>query len=322
MARPHTSAAPIPAKRAHITGQSARGMAMFAAAMLIVPLLDAGAKILGETLSPIFVAFLRYAIQTAILTVLLLALGRPIVRGLGRSWRPLALAGALMAIGISALFFALQHLPLANAVAIFFVEPLILTVFSAVFLRERVGRHRLGAVLVGLVGALVVLRPNVAQFGYPALLPIVTAIGFAGVMTVFRIITTDLDSLRIQTVSGGFAGLFLLALTLAGTAAGAPLLSATMPNANEWLIILGIGAVATVAQTLITASMKFAEASLIAPFQYLEIVGATALGYLLFNEFPDALTWTGTAIILAAGLYIIHRERGVARPRVAVRTPN
>lgn len=288
-------------------------MALYIAAMFLVPTLDAGAKLLGETLEPVFIAFMRYVIQTVLLLAILTALRHPIITGTRASMPLLIQGGALQAVAIASLFWALQYLPLANTVAIFFVAPLIMTIFSAVFLGEKVGWHRTGAVMVGLLGALVVLRPNVALYGWAALLPLLTAVTFAGAIITLRKVSAGLDPFRVQVTTGAFATLVLGAAVLIGHPAGVTLLSAAWPTTFEWTILIGIGVVATVAQTLVTRAVKLAEASLLAPFQYLEIVGATLLGYFIFSEFPDALTWTGTAIILSAGLYVIHRERRLAR---------
>lgn len=308
-----TLAAATPADR-----DGARGMALFAAAMLIVPAMDALAKLLGATLSPAQIGFIRYAIQTAVLVALLTALGRTILTPEARAVLPkLALAGFLMGLAVLALFWSLQYLPLANAIAIFFVEPLILTLFSAWFLRESIGWHRIGAVAVGLVGALVVLRPNLLMFGWAALLPLVAATSFAGLMTIIRSISGRLDGLRIQTLSGAFAALVLGLAVTVGSALDVPILRFEAPSGEAWALLLALGLLATVGQMMMTLALKFAEASLLAPFQYLEIVSATALGYLVFGDFPDPLTWVGTAIILSAGLYVVHRERRRARSRIA-----
>ncbi|MEO1105192.1 MAG: DMT family transporter, partial [Pseudomonadota bacterium] len=112
-----------------------------------------------------------------------------------------------------------------------------------------------------------------------------------------------------------FATLFLGLALLVGGVAGVEVLLLTMPDQSVWPLIALLAVLGTVGQGMMTFAAKFAEASLIAPFQYIEIVSATILGYILFQEFPDALTWLGAAIILTAGLYTIHRERRLARGR-------
>lgn len=288
----------------------AKGMTIMIVAALAVPSLDAIAKFLGGTISPMQVAFTRYAVQMVILVGVLLITRRTILTpGVVAVMPKLAFMGLLMASSVSALFWSLLYLPLATALAIFFVEPLILTLFGAVFLGERVGWHRRAAILVGFVGAIVVLRPNIAAFGWAAILPVIAAAGFAGMLTTLRTMRGSLDTLRTQAWSGGFSTLFLGLALAVGVATEVPLLQLTQPTTPEWGLLLLLGAMATGFQLLFTIAIRLAEASVLAPFQYLEIVTATALGYIIFNEFPDALTWTGTAIILASGLYVIHRER-------------
>ena len=303
-----------------IDRDAARGMALMAGAMLIVPGLDATAKYLSATLSPIQIAFLRYLIQSLILVAIVMVMRRPLVSHATIALMPkFALCGAFIATAAGALFWTFQYLPLANAIAIFFVEPLVLTAFGAIFLGEKVGIHRASAVAVGLLGALIVIRPNFALFGWPALLPLVAAVAFAGLMTTMRSMRTGMDALRVQTISGAFATLFLGIALLVGHLGGVSSLTYVAPTSAEWTILVAIGIIATATQAMFTLAVRFAEASLLAPFQYLEIVGATAFGYLIFEEFPDELTWVGTAIILAAGLYVIHRERVRARARMRAR---
>lgn len=287
---------------------TAKGLALFAAAMLCVPFFDTIAKVLGETISPIQIGFMRYAIQATILCLALSLLGRPLF--VPRALLPRVVFAAFCAgLAVACLFWSFQSLPLANAIAIFFVEPLILTIFSALFLGERVGRHRVTAVAIGLVGAMVVIRPNLALYGAPTLLPLLAAIGFAGFVATIRTLTPHMDSLRIQANVGLFAALGLGTLLVLGSLAEVPLLTVSAPTGFEWQLLLVLGVLATGVQIVVTFAIRLAEASALAPLQYLEIIGATALGYIVFGEFPDTLTMVGTAIILGAGLYVAHRER-------------
>lgn len=297
---------------------SARGVTLMILASLTVPTLDAIAKLLGEAMSPVEIGFLRYGAQTLILPVLLIALGRRIITPAVRAsvWR-LALAGSFTGLASISLYWSLQFLPLANAIAIFFVGPLVLTIFGALFLGERVGIHRISAVIVGLCGALIVIRPNFAEAGWAAVLPLVAATAFAAMVTTVRSMKANLDGLRIQTASGFFAMLFLALVLAGGNLFGAELTAVTMPSPGAWALIAVLGITATGIQMMMTFAVRLAEQSLLAPFQYLEIVGATAFGYILFDEFPDPITWAGTAVILSAGLYVIHRERQLKRARIA-----
>ena len=287
------------------------GIAIMSAAMLLAPGQDALAKLLGATLSPGEITFVRFAIQTAILASVLAVRGR--LRFPRAELRLLALSGLFLAGAILLMVWAVQTLPIANAIAIFFVEPLILTLLGAVVLREPVGWRRFGACAIGLVGALVVIRPNWALFGWPALLPLCTAVLFASYLTVTRRMGSTLTGMVMQTWAGMFAALYLGVALLLGSAGGLAPFAVRWPDAQAWGLLVLLGVASGTVHVLVATALTRAAASIIAPFQYLEILSATALGYLLFDDFPDALTWLGTAIILASGLYVFHRERRLAR---------
>lgn len=287
------------------------GMILMVTAMVIVPGLDACAKLLSAWMSPGQVSFARFVLQALFLGGFLAVQGklrRPVV-GFG----PLMASGLFVSLAILAQFWALTRLPLANAIAIFFVEPLILVLLSAWFLKEQVGWRRYAAVAVGLVGALVVVRPNWVAFGWHAVLPLIAAVFFAAYLMNARRLSGQIGGVALQAWSGIFAMIFLGVGLVVGTGLSLPPLTASVPPLVSWPVILGLGVIATGSHLLIVLALKRVEASLLAPFQYLEIISATALGYLLFGDFPDALTWLGTAIILGAGLYVFSRERATAR---------
>ena len=293
------------------------GMVVMCMAMVLLPLGDAISKALTSFASPFEVTVWRTLAQALFFLPAALILRRHFsgsVFSLGS-----LLSAALILVVMICLVTAFATMPIATAIAIFFVEPLILTILSALFLGEKVGWHRSSAVAVGLVGALIVIRPNFAMFGWAAMLPLLAAFTFAGVMTTLRAMPAAIDTVRIQTFCGGFAALVLGVAMLVGHFLQVKLFTFVPPTTNEWLILVAVGVVATIAQAMFTLAARFAQASLLAPFQYLEIVMATVYGYFIFDEFPDALTWLGTAIILAAGLYVVHRERRLARARARLR---
>lgn len=287
------------------------GMLLMAAAMLVVPGMDAIAKVLSATLSPGEVGFVRFLLQTVTLGAVLV-----VRRGLkwpGRDFPYLAVSGVFLAGAILCLFWALKHMPIANAIAIFFVEPLVLTVFSAVFLRETVGWRRVLAVCVGLLGALIVIRPNWQAFGAVAVLPLITAVLFAAYLTTTRHLGARHSGLVMQFWAGLFAALTLGIGLGVGEAQGIEVLSFAMPTGWEWGLLLALGVLSTAGHLTIAVAFRRAPASVLAPFQYLEIINATLLGWLIFGDFPDLLTWTGAAIIVGSGLYVFSRERRLAK---------
>lgn len=286
------------------------GMLFMVVAMLVVPGMDALAKLLTDTLSPGLITLARFLFQTLLLLPLMLVLRRPLgTRRLGLH----AVRGSLIALATLLIFWAFQYLPLANAIAIFFVEPLLLTLLSALFLHEKVGPRRLTAVAVGLVGALIVIRPNWQAFGWAAVLPLGTAVCFAGYLALTRHAAAEEEALSMQFWVGLCATLVLVVALAVGSLLDVSLLAVSMPVMADWPLLVGVGAFSTVSHVLIAVAFRRASASLLAPFQYLEIVSATLLGYLVFGDFPDALTWVGTVIIIGAGLYVFFRERQLSR---------
>lgn len=287
------------------------GMILMATAMLMVPAMDAIAKVLSQHISPGEIGFLRFLLQTMSLgTVLAMRRG---LYAPGRDFPWLALSGVFLAIAIVCLFWALKFMPIANAIAIFFVEPLILTLFSALFLREQVGWRRVAAVGVGLLGALIVIRPNWEAFGWVAVLPLITAVFFAAYLTATRHLGSRHSGLVMQFWSGSFATLTLGVALAVGEVANIEPLRITWPVGWDWALIAALGLLSTVGHLTIAVAFRRAPASVLAPFQYLEIINATLLGWLIFGDFPDALTWTGAAIIVGSGLYVFSRERRLAK---------
>jgi len=282
------------------------GIALMVAATLAVPFGDAISKYLSSSIAPVEIAFWRFSFQTLFLV---LAVGIT-----GRRFRPtvpiglLALLGALLATVLVSIVTAFSVMPIATAIAIFFIEPLILTVFGVLFLGETAGWRRYLAVLVGLGGALVVIRPNWAAFGWYAVLPLVTAVSFAAYATIVRKIGSRMPVLALQSWVSVFAaallGALVLALGLEG--GGAPSSLEIVAPRLGWLAAYGL--ISSVTFVMFTEAFRRTPAGVLAPFQYLEILGATAVGFLFFGDFPDLQTWAGTAVILGSGLYVFRRE--------------
>ncbi|MYZ50420.1 DMT family transporter [Propylenella binzhouense] len=296
-------------------GPTTAGMAMMIAAMLMAPGLDTIAKLLMERLSPAEAGMGRFLAQTLVLL--------PIVIVSGRMSRPSglhALAGGFLGMALLCLNTGLRGMPVANALAIFFVEPLALTLLGAFVLGERVGVRRLSAIGVGLVGVLIVLRPNIAAYGLSAAWPLVAAVLFACYMLTSRILARRGERLVLQFWTGAFATIILAGALAFGVAAGPAPGLLLVPTLYEFALFAGAGVLASITHGLIVAALGRIEAGLVAPFQYLEIFSATLLGWLVFSDFPDPVTWTGTAVIVGAGIYVFHRERLQARsgPEVPV----
>ncbi|MEY8839581.1 DMT family transporter [Cribrihabitans sp. XS_ASV171] len=300
-AQPHTS-------QSTWSGPSS-GMICMAAAMSLLPLGDVLSKLLTEVLDPIEVTSGRVLAQATFLLPAAIVLKN---RLKGRMFSPiLALSGLLVMITLICLVGAFAVMPMANAIAIFFVEPLILTVLAAPLLGEVIGPRRLAAVGIGLVGALIVIRPG-DELEIAALLPLLAAAAYALNMIVLRFASRTRSGLTVQCGATIYACIGMVCLNFGLQDAGLVALEPGNVPTSGWVLILGSGFFAAVSYVLIAEAFRHAEAGLLAPFQYLEIIGATAVGYLVFGDFPDGMTWAGIAVILVSGLYVAYRERSRA----------
>jgi len=284
------------------------GVAIMAAAMFVAPFMDMFAKLLTDTMSAGAISLGRFAAQSLILLPFVLIAGQ---WGRPSGWH--VLAGALLGMALLAIVEALKFMPIANVLAIFFVEPLILTLLSAYLLGEGLGWRRLSAVFIGLIGAMVVIRPNWAAFGPAALYPLGAACGFAGYMLIVRVMTQKGGRLALQFWIGMAALGAMIAATLIGDRLGVPVLALGRPEGVQWAYLAAMGVIAAISHQMIANAFARAEAGALAPLQYLEIISAVILGWLVFHDFPDRLTWLGTAIIIGSGIYVFHRERQLTR---------
>ena len=282
----------------------AKGIVLMLAAMAVVPVMDGVAKHLSASFPVLQVVWARYFFHLLILFPVVLwrhGAGALLLR---RPWLQLIRGGFLL--GSTILFFAaIAVMPIADALALVFVAPLVVTALSPVVLGERVGVRRWSAVSVGFIGVLVIVRPGLSVF-HPGML---LALG-AGTIYAFY-------SLATRRLSGSAPPLVTLAYT---ALLGAVVMSAAVPAvwitpaATDFAWMALMGALAAGGHFLIIKSFEHAEASLLAPLGYSEIVMATVVGYLAFGDFPDFWTWVGVVIVIASGVYVSLRERkaGVA----------
>ncbi len=304
---PHTAPAPR-AGGDHIPA----GIALMVTFAVLAPWIDIFAKLASGVVPPVQLTLARFMVQALVLLPILVLSGKRLrpARGL---WPLHAARGALMAAASTAFIGAVQAMPIADAMAIFFVAPLLLTVISGLVLGEEVGWRRLTACTIGFLGAMLVVRPSFAELGPVALLPLMTASFFVVYVLLTRRVARDEGPVAMQAYAG-VSGALVMALTLAiFHDSGWPAFAAVLPTASGWALMCAVGAAATIAHLFLVAAYARAPAPLLAPLQYLEIVSATVFGYWLFGDFPDAVKWTGIAIIVSSGLFVIWRERRAAR---------
>jgi drug/metabolite transporter (DMT)-like permease len=289
-------------------------MMIMSVGMLILPVMDGIGKYLAteQAMSPGQVSFYRFIVQL-ILTVAAIALvsGRPGFKS-NRFWLNI-LRGFLIGGASLCFFAAVKYMPIADALAIFFVEPFILTALSALILGEKVGWRRWAAIGLGFIGALIVIQPSFARFGFIAFLPLGTASLFAVYMLLNRSLGVH-DGPMVMQYLAGIGGTVVIALAMGiGSVVGITDLAPSWPaNGLSLSLVLLLGFLAAVGHGLVVLAFQKAPASLLAPFQYLEIISAVLIGYLVFSDVPSASKWVGIGIIVASGLFIFRRERIVA----------
>jgi drug/metabolite transporter (DMT)-like permease len=214
-----------------------------------------------------------------------------------------------MNTGIIFMVWGLIYLPVANAIALFFVEPLLLMLLSSIILKEKSSLLRYLLAFIGLVGAMVVIRPNWQLYGWPAILPICCALCFAFYLLIIRSTRDQVSTTQAQAYISLSGTLMLAAVLYFGQSFEIPVLKWNDIVPADYTLILMLGFFATLTHWLMGKAFTLNQANVLAPFRYLEIISATALGYLIFNDIPDLLTWVGTAIILSSGLMLMRLER-------------
>ena len=282
------------------TASTLAGILLMLAAMTVVPLMDGVAKHLSATYSVVQVVWARYFFHLVIL--LPVVLWRHGVDALVLRRPALQIARGGFLLGSTIFFFAaIALMPIADALALVFVAPLMVTALSPVVLKEQVGIRRWAAVSVGFVGVMVIVRPGFSTFHWGMVLALSAGATYA------------LYSLATRKLSGSAPPLVTLAYT---ALLGALCMSAVVPffwippdpTGLAWMILLGL--IAAGAHFLIIKAFEHAEASLLAPLGYGEIFMATVVGYFAFGDFPDPWTWLGITIVIGSGVYVSLRERG------------
>jgi len=272
---------------------------MILASTVFLGVSDATAKYLSATLPSIEIAWIRFLVFGVIMVPAMLP-GSPLY-ALQSERRGLQLMRGV-ALLASSLFFisGLRFLPIAEASATGFVSPLFVTALSIVFLGERVGARRWIATALGLIGVLIILRPGSGAFHPAAFFPIVSALAWACTLVMTRMMSGKEHALTTMTYSS-IAGVGVLCVLV-------PFVWVA-PSWHDILFGIVIGVASTAGQWIVVLAFRYADASVLAPFSYTQLLWVSVLGFLVFGEVPDAYTITGAAFIVASGLYTAHRER-------------
>ena len=268
------------------------------AAMAINSSKDGIAKLLAGSYSPLTLLFIQF-VTTSIILAPIVAKQSGIHHLVPNSLFPQILRSTFVALGVGLFYWAVNFINIADATAMVFIAPLIVTALSPSILSEPIGFKRTCAVIIGFIGVLIILRPSFdgERTGY------FIALG-AGIFIAAYYITNR----KLANEASVLASTFYTSSL--GTIMLVPLLWYfwTMPLINDIWMLLGFAVLATLGQIFMIGAFSLAAANIIAPFVYTQIIWATIIGYLLFDAFPDEWSWFGILIVVAAGIYIAIRE--------------
>lgn len=197
-------------------------------------------------------------------------------------------------------FYAVIHMPLADVTAIGFAKAFFVTMFAIWLLKEKVGPRRWGAVLVGFIGVILMIRPGSDGFDPISLLALISSAAAGLVMVLLRILSRTEKPTTTLSYQAYLVGIVMI---IPGYYFWLE------PTLREWLLMLVIGVFSYGAQMLNIYAYKWGEASVLASLDYIRILYATMFGYFLFDSLPGPYTWAGALVIVAASIYTVHRER-------------
>jgi len=276
-----------------------RGPILNLSAWLILPIMDAIAKYLSYSLPILQITWFRFFFSAVITGIFIYLFSRKsFVRS--KNIKSQVLRGILLLTSSLLFFYAISVISLAKALTLAFICPLIVTALSPYFLKERVGRRRWTAVIVGFIGVLLVIRPGIVEFNWASLASLGTGLCYAIYLIVTRSLK-DTDNGLLTLLLTSIIGTVVLSIYL-------PFVWVN-PSLNQLLLAVNMGFIAALAHGLIIISYNYSDASKLAPLGYFEIIPNIIIGYIWFSDFPDKYTILGLLVIILSGIYVFRRER-------------
>ena len=272
-------------------------------AWVMLPIMDGFAKYLSSDLPVLQITWARYFFTVAFTFPIMFFFYR---NQLKWSEKPKLqfLRGLILLTANICFFYSISVISLAKALTLAFVAPLIVTAFSPIFLSEKVGLRRWLAVIIGFIGSLVVIRPGFVEMNLASLAALGTGVMYGFYLIITRKLSTS-DNPLLTLLLTGVVGAIIISIVM-------PFVW-VKPTLNEWFMMAAIGIFACVGHLFLILSLKYADASKLAPFSYFEIITNIIIGYYFFSDFPDYWTFLGLFIIVISGTYISRRENLVRR---------
>ena len=265
---------------------------------MFLPVMDGFAKYLSDDLPILQITWARYFFTVAFVFPIMFFFYK---KQLVWSDKPrLQIFRGLILLSANICFFyAISVISLAKALTLAFIAPLIVTAFSPILLGEKVGFRRWTAVAVGFIGSLIVIRPGFLEFNLASMAALATGFFYGFYLIITRKLSTS-DNPLLTLLITGMVGALLVSLIIP--------FYWVKPTLNQWSLMAGIGVFACIGHLFLILSLKYADASKLAPLGYTEIIPNVIIGYYFFQELPDTWTYLGLLIIVLSGLYISKRE--------------
>ena len=265
---------------------------------MFLPVMDGFAKYLSDDLPILQITWARYFFTVAFVFPIMLFFYK---KQLVWSDKPkLQIFRGLILLSANICFFyAISVISLAKALTLAFIAPLIVTAFSPILLGEKVGFRRWTAVAVGFIGSLIVIRPGFLEFNLASMAALATGFFYGFYLIITRKLSSS-DNPLLTLLITGMVGAVLVSLIIP--------FYWVKPTLNQWSLMAGIGVFACIGHLFLILSLKYADASKLAPLGYTEIIPNVIIGYYFFSEIPDNWTYLGLFIIVLSGLYISRRE--------------
>ena len=286
-------------------GSHTRAAAYLLTAIALLGLMEVGVKTLTESLSVGQILWARFFFHLVAAWPIFMVLG---IRSIARTERPVlqCVRSLLQLLATLGVFLALAHAPLAEAISIHYLSPLIVTALSLPLLGERATLGRWLAVVAGFAGVLIILRPGFEGAQWGASFALVSAVAYA----LFQITTRTLGF-----TDRPWTTMFYTPLVGAAVASLVVPFVWIVPTPAQWLILVSLGVLAGVAHYMLIKAFQYGEASGLQPYNYIHIVWASVLGIIFFGAFPGFWTLIGAALIVGGGLFVFYRDARALRSR-------
>ena len=267
-------------------------------AWVMLPIMDGIAKYLSADLPVLQITWARYFFTVFFTLPIMFFIFK---KNLVWTTKPKLqfLRGLILLIANICFFYSISVISLAKALTLAFIAPLIVTSFSPFFLGEKVGYRRWLAVIIGFVGSLVVIRPGFVEINLASIAALITGVMYGFYLIITRKLSSS-DNPLLTLLLTGVVGAIIISLII-------PIVW-VKPSLTQWSLMAAVGIFACIGHFFLILSLKYADASKLAPFSYFEIITNIIIGYYFFGDFPDKWTFLGLIIIVSAGIYIFRRE--------------